>query len=366
MSTELEDRLRRLAPDLDVDRGLAEQRARQARAARRRRSLVGAGVAATLTVALAATGLVVLGRSSGDGDDVVTLDVRMQTTRVEQDGVEVAVTTPSEAMAGTRLWFDVVVRNTGTTPFAWDSGGCGIPVEAFVAPSGTPAAHEEATSRDEPRWDGDVGGLPAWLAEHNALPSRLGHQPVRMTGARGLGCAGVGGMTTVEPGRDLRHRGSVELRVPPGDLPGGGDDELVVTFQPYVSTEPGPMLGAPLAPVEVRAPLTVIDDPERTPGSGDAAVATFGDDPRLTDWIASTEVTDPTDHVQDFGTELSWWRGGWELWVDPQWNRDGRLRMRYDPQREQVIDVRIVPDGKAPDDEPEGMQHPEGWPDEVL
>ena len=41
------------------------------------------------------------------------------------------------AVAGTRLWFDVTVRNQGDAPTYWEAGGCAIPVQAAVGPSST-------------------------------------------------------------------------------------------------------------------------------------------------------------------------------------------------------------------------------------
>ena len=374
MSTELEQRLQRLVPEVDLDLARAEQRARQQRAAhtaQRRRVLIGAGAAAASAVVIAATGLTLRDRSGGADDrevgDVVAGPAQTKATSTEQDGVKVTVTAPDEAVAGTRLWFDVVVRNVGEVPVIWEAGGCAIPVQAFVGPSPTVAADQLSSGRDGPRWDGHVDGLGAWLAEHNSLSTTQSHQPADLTGTREIVCNSDSRAATIEPGDELRYGGSVELRVPPGDLPDGGRYELIVDFQPYTAAaiDIG-SIGDPLPLVEVRSPLALTDDAERTSGNSDAAIAAFADDPRLADWITSTEIPDRPDLVQDFTTELSWWRGGWELWVDAHWEDNRLLRMRYDPGRDEVVDVRTVYLGKSPDDEPGRVAVTGEEPDEIL
>ena len=369
MSTELEQRLRRLAADVDLDQGRAEQRARQARHARRR-VLVGSAAAAVVAV-VTVTGVALLARSAGDGDGdgdddlVAGPEPEAQTTSAAVGGVEIELTAPSEAVAGTRLWFDVVVRNAGDATVYWDAGGCSIPVHGSVGPSSSPVPDEREPGEEEeaePRWDGDVGGLGAWLAEHNALSNAQYQQAADMTGRRLIACTSDVRPEPLEPGGELRHRGSVELRVPPGELPDGGRYELVLAFRPY----PDANVIGDVVPVEVRAPLTVTDDPRRTSDGAAAAIDAFAADPRLASWIASTPVADRPDLVQDFGTELSWWRGAWELWVDAHWDDHRPLRMRYDPARGEVVDVRTVSMNQAPEDEPGRSTIPDEEPDEIL
>jgi hypothetical protein len=367
MSTELEQRLRRLAADVDLDQGRVEQRARQARLARRR-VLVGSAAAAVVAV-VTVTGVALLARSAGDGDGdgdddlVAGPEPEAQTTSAMVGSIEIELTAPSEAEAGSRLWFDVVVRNAGDAAVYWNAGGCTIPVQAAVGLSSTVGTGEQGPDAEDPRWDGDAGTLGSWLADHNVLSTTQGHQPATMTGRRQIACTSDLRPEPLEPGGELRHRGSVELRVPPGDLPGGGRYELVAGFRAYPDDA---VVGDRASLVEVRAALTVADDPRRTAGSSDEAVDAFAADPRLADWIASTEVAGRPDLVQDFGTELSWWRGAWELRVDAYWDDHRPLRMRYDPASGEVVDVRTVSMNQAPEDEPGRSTIPDEEPDEIL
>jgi hypothetical protein len=289
----------------------------------------------------------------------------MRTTSASRDGVEITVTAPTQAGAGTRLWVDAVVRNEGDATVYWAAASCTTPVNASARPSSSPIpdASRPGEAEEEPRWDGDVGGLGRWLAEHNTLSDVRYAQRANTTGRRTVACTREGPHPEpVEPGGEVRYRGSVELRVPPGELRDGGRYELVLSFLSYPDTN---VLGDGV-PVEVRSPLVVTDDPQRAPRSADDAVAAFAADPRLADWIASTDVPGRPDLVQDFGTELSWWRGAWELWVDAYWDDDRPLRMRYDPARGEVVDVRTVSMNQAPEDEPGRFTISDEEPDEVL
>jgi hypothetical protein len=376
MSTELEERLQRLAADVDVEAGRAEQRARQQGAARRHRGALGVGIAAACAVVVGAAVVVARAQPSGesgpqaaseDGDVLAGegTEVEPRPISTEQDGLVVTVTAPAVAPAGTRLWFDVVIRNEGEGLVHWEAGGCTIPIRAIAGPASSVAFDPSQPSGEDPRWAGEIDGLPSWLAEHNALDPSQYFQAADSTAARSSGCPGDSRMAELPPGDEVRTRGSVELRVPPGDLPDGGNYELLVEFQPYPGVDPQAGTTT-LDPVVVRVPLTVTDDPARTAGSGDEAIGAFVDDPRLADWVESMVVTDAPDLDQEFVTELSWWRGGWELWVEPYWQFNRLLRMRYDPEPGEVVDVRTVYLGTAPEDDPDAVVQDFGEPNEIL
>jgi hypothetical protein len=367
--TDLVERLERLAPGVDLDRARADLRARQARTTRRR--ALGTGLAVVCAVAVVTVAVAVqAGRSNEPGTDVSASGRREQpataadgpqTTTATVGGVELSVTAPRQAVAGTRMWFDVTVRNRGDHAVTWEAGGCAIPVEASIGPvSAAKPDTDDGTGTgtgDTVRWDGDVAGLADWLAGHNSLQPRQIEQPEEATGVRELVCTSDSQPRPLGPGKSVHHRGSVELRVPAGDLADGGDDRLLVDFRPL-----GP---EDARPVHVAAKVTVTDDPDRAGSSGDA-VAAFAADPRLASWVASTAVAGRTDIVQDYTTELSWWRGAWELWVEPEWEQPRSLRMRYDPTSHRVVDARTVYLGQAPHDEPGRASWEGEQPDQVL
>ncbi len=181
-----------------------------------------------------------------------------------------------------------------------------------------------------------------------------------------LACTSDSQPTPIEPGGELRHRGSLELRVPPGPLPTSGTYELTVTFEPMEPLEPLRPSRA-IQPVVVTVPVEVVDDAARA-DSADAAVAAFAADPRLADFVEAQTLPEQPELAQSFTVELSWWRGAWELWVEPYFEGDRRLRMRYDPASGEIVDVRTVYLGLAPEDEPGAAPRPPGFdePDEII
>ena len=293
-------------------------------------------------------------------DQPTTLPNTEHMTTATQAGIEISVTTREQVMAGSRLWFDVVVRNGSDAAVFWQAGGCAIPVTGALGPESRVSL--DAASMDDARWNGQVDSLGAWLAEHNTFSGLLGDQPEDATAIRELFCTSDSRLAAIEPGQAVHYRGSVEVRVPPGPLLDGGAYALVVGFQPYAT--PGGYPYDPMELVTVRAPVTVIDDPER--GSDAAAISAFARDGRLATWIASTAIPDRPDLVQDFATELSWWRGAWELSVSAQWEGNRVLRMRYDPTTAEVVDVRTVYRGNAPGDEPDAAKSPGAESDNVI
>jgi hypothetical protein len=367
MSTELERRLARLAPEVDVDAARDAMRERQARSRRHHSLLAGSSV---LVVAAA---VVVLIAAPWHGGERAPLHVVvapttagapvLRTTTARGSGVEVRVTAPERATAGTRVWFDVVVRNTSTADVWWQAGGCAIPVAGEAGPPSALALPiGGGPGLGEPReWDGDVRSLGTWLADHAAVGA-AGIQRDDATGRRTLACTDDSRMQPVHPGEHLEYRGSFEARVAPGPLVDDGDWNLNVSFTGYAT--PGDYIDHPLDPVTARAPVHIVDDPGRTDAG--AAKYAMNFDPRLQPWLDSTVVQDRPDLKQTYVTELSWWRGAWELWLAPHWNGNRLLRMRYDPAQRKVVDVRTVYLGKAPDDEADAARDPGFEPDVVI
>jgi hypothetical protein len=240
----------------------------------------------------------------------------------------------------------------------WQAGGCALVVEGAFGPAST-VAIDPTTTSDE--WNGEVAGLGDWLTAHNTVERPQLIERDDATGIRDRFCTSDGRMAAIEPAHDVRYRGSTELRVPPGAVPDGGDYRLLVRFRGYA--QPGDYIDRPLPDVVASVPVTVTDVDARA-SSAAAAVSAFQADPRLQPWLTSTIVPDRPDLTQSFATELSWWRGAWELWVWPHWDGNRGLRMRYDPTQKEVVDVRTVYLGKAPDDEPGA--HEEGFEPDVL
>lgn len=286
---------------------------------------------------------------------------RLVTTTNLVDGIEISLTAPASAVAGSRLWFDVAVRNTGTEPVFWQAGGCAIPVSSAIGPADRVSFTEPG---DPARWNPEHTSLREWIRDHNALASSQRGQSSGGTGVRNLSCTLVSVMQDLGPGARLDYRGSVELRVPPGALE---DDRysLLVAFQPFTKPEDWGIDPQRRA-VEVRGAVALTDDPRRGPNDASAAVEAFEDDPRLPRWLESQPVPGRPDLVQDYRVELSWWRDAWELWLSARWNADTDLRMRYDPSADRVTDVRTVHQGVAAADEPGSAEQPEVVRDEIL
>src|SRR5689334_21054581 len=136
MSTEIEDRLARLAPEVDLDAARAEHERRGTRSRHRRALAAGTGI----TVVIAATIALIAAPWHHDRASVrivaiptttsAPAKVATQTTIARGSGVEVRLTAPVGAAAGTRVWFTVTVQNVGTHDVWWQAGGCRIPVAA--------------------------------------------------------------------------------------------------------------------------------------------------------------------------------------------------------------------------------------------
>jgi hypothetical protein len=369
MSTELDQRLARLAPEVDVDAAREALRARRAHAQHRR------NLFAATSVLVVAAGLVVVLAAPWHGGDMrpvhvvgsptttvtTTTTPALRTTTARGSGVEVRVTAPDRARAGTRAWFDAVVRNVGTTDVLWQAGGCAIPVEGAAGPLSafivTIGGHVPGETTE---WNGDVRDLGQWVADHHAL----GRQPIQReddTGRRDISCPLNSVMEPLRAGGELHYHGSFEARVAPGPLVDQGTWNLEVSFTGHATA--GANIGQPLGTITARAPVAIVDDPNRKDDG--AAIYRMNYDPRLQPWLDSTVVPDRPDLQPTYRTELSWWRGAWELWIWPHWQGMRALRMRYDPVQHKVVDVRSVYEGKAPDDEPGA--HPLNFePDEVI
>lgn len=202
-------------------------------------------------------------------------------------------------------------------------------------------------------WDPEMIGFESWLARPRDLVPERARGP-EMTAARRITCSGALFYGEIAPGDERVGRGSVELRVPPGPLPDGGAYRLHVTF--------------PADPdaVTLEVPLRVIDHPSRRMRPATAAAAAFASDERFEQWVAQRS---PVDELQEsFATELTWWRGAWELWVEARYAGGAPLRMRYSPERSALVDVRTIGSySLIPEDDPDRPPRMPGEPrDQVL
>jgi hypothetical protein len=333
MSLELEDRLARLAPTVNVEVARAHVRARTVRARWSRRL---AGAATCAMVAIVAVTIVSV--ATTDDDDGVRVQTTtpavgpLRTTTTSLLGLEVAVTAPESITAGTRMWVDVVVRNRGAEPVYWQAGGCALLVHGALAPRSY--VPPPGTSRPVyASWDGRIGDLADHVLARPQPEEEQRLQRDDATGMRSRICESDSRGALLRPGLPLTYRGSVEARVPPGALADDGRYTLAVTFVAYEQSFDYPDGGTE---VTARVPVKIVDHLLRD--NANAALTAFAADLRLRDWIEETSALDPPSVVQSYETELTWWRGAWELLVEPRYTHDP-LRMRYDPTVGAVIDV---------------------------
>jgi hypothetical protein len=262
-------------------------------------------------------------------------------------GIEVSIGAPGQILAGTRAAIDVTIRNAGMSTVYWQAGGCSIPAAVTFGPVGAELAGEPPQPQD--LWDGSSGSLASWLEDHNGVVVR-GTQPQDQTGWRAIACTANSEMRPFDPGESLTYPSTIDLRLPPGDLPAGGDYEAVATFTGYPSELAYPQ--QTLSPVEARIAIIVVDDPRRAGTSVDDIVDRVNDDDRLASWVPTTKVPGRPDLPQAYSATLEWWRDAWELWAQPYWQGDESIRVRVDPATLDIVDVRFIYGGAPPEDEP--------------
>lgn len=115
-----------------------------------------------------------------------------------------------------------------------------------------------------------------------------------------------------------------------------------------------------------RASIAVVDDPARLANSVSEIADAVTADGRAAAWYATTLIPGRPDLEQRALVGVTWWRRAWEVWVDPVFGGDGQARIRVDPQSLHVVDARVVPDGAAPEDEPDGVRFEGVPPDRLL
>jgi hypothetical protein len=287
---------------------------------------------AVLLAAVLAVVLVGLARGRDSGDRTVVRIIGDPLTASNTvDGLTLTVSVErASAVAGGRLVADIRLRNGRATSVRWESDGCGEPFAASLA----------VTTPTSTTWNGDLAALAASTSTADSR-SHIELHDIRYGGQRGIACDHQRIAHEVASGAELRERGVADLRV--------DDDDI-----PTVPVE----LSATFSNVTVKLPITVVDAPARR-GSRGAALQAFATDNRLADFVGEQ---------RSWRTDLSWWNGAWELWIDPS-SSNGTphsLRLRYDPTTRKVIDVRRIVYGQVPANDPDFEPAPGSEPDVLI
>ncbi len=376
-------RLSRLAPGVDPDAATTEFARRRVVRARRRRALTAGAVAATvLVVAGLAAALVLPGDDRQQVYAGSTTEAPVTTvappvgleegeirTSTEDQGLVFSMDTPPEATVGERMWVDVTFTNDRPDAVTVDPAApCREPVGALAG--GLEAIRAVAADTGFGAFDADrPGGAgvagTTWSGDLDELPQILGSgvDPKVYTGRaedqltmNSIACDWVARPPeTVAPGVSVTRRIAIDLRwVTPRSVDGESLEVLASTGAIKAAD------GRDLGNVTVQQPVA-LRDPEDRRASYDAAVAPGGiaAAPTLPAWIVATMDMGPDvppGFVQQYATGLSWWNGAWEAWILPG-RGDGHqtdpLRIRFDPDRMEVVDVRTVFWNQAPSDDPD-------------
>jgi hypothetical protein len=237
----------------------------------------------------------------------------------------------------------VRVRNVSNRPITIATGGgCSDLVGVELRPTGTQQTSANQPSSIGHGWNGRLDTLDHYLSAHDA-PRVIEARSNRAAWAHELACAAIGvAPTPLAPGQTHVQQMTVDLRWGIGPIP--KSMQLVATTGPI-----GPVVfrgTPPPQPVTlaVTKPFVIQDDPRRL-GSVEAILGSHGLSaaPTLQDWINLTRS--PGRGKQTWQTDLTWWRGGWELWISPDFSDariTGPLRIRWDPTRGRVVDVRSI------------------------
>lgn len=374
------DRLERLAPAVDADAATAAFGHRRAVRARRRRAVTGGGLALVVVLVGAAA---VLARQGDDGQRVLAGSTtvappttpgglrpveRRVVTEDRERGLTLAMELPEEATVGERLWVDVTFTNERADAITVEPAAvCREPVSALAGSLEAVSAVKADTGfgafdADSPGGSGRSGTI--WTGDLDALPGVLGSgqdpkvfsgRPEDQLTVNRISCDWVARPPeTIEPGASVSRRIAIDLRwATPGSVDGRSLEVLASTGALEAAD------GTALGKVTVQQPVELHDTVHRQP-SYEAAIAADGiaAAPTLDTWVDATlDMGDaPPGFVQQYATGLSWWNGAWEAWILPG-RGDGHqtdpLRIRFDPDRMQVVDVRTTFWGHAPSDDPD-------------
>lgn len=331
-----------------------------------------AGVLSVLTVLFAMAGWAWLRSPDAATETPVSVSTpTVDTTTVSAtsgpsaSGIEVGIETNREVLVGTRTSVRVTILNNGVDTVYWEAGGCGIPAVVMVQPGGFDESVGSSIKLSwDPAWDGNLDSLGGTLRGLDDSVLAFGAQPASTIGLGEVGCPLISMSEAFEPGDVLTYEASAEIRVPTGPLPGDGTYEFTARFDGHRTYR---LDGADaLEPVEARVSVAVVDHPARTIAGVDELVSIAVADGRLVDWLPTTAVLGQPELRQSFRVGLTWWRGAWELWVDPKYGSgSGAFRLRLDPATESATDARLVAFGAVPEDEPEA-EPSMSPPDKIL
>lgn len=268
--------------------------------------------------------------------------------------VEVELAVAEEAAAGERLWAQLTVRNIGDRSVYWQAGGGTRPGAVLLV---EPEAPDAATTAPV-TWNGEPDDLPRSLVPSGPRP----FHDEEHVGLEDVARTMESRMEALAPGQEHTRRVAVDLRLGPG---AATDLVARAVFSGYDEPEHygGPGAVGPRPGVVVEVPVRVVG----LPASGAAeAVDAFAVDPRLRAFARNTDVPSVD---QRWHARLVWWRGAWELTVQPVYSDDergqSRYRLRYDPDAAQVVDARRIWWDQAPADDPGGTRFPSAPADDV-
>ena len=375
-----DSRLSRLAPEVDPEVATTAFSHRRAGRARRRR-VVASGSLAAAVLALVGLGAVVA-MPGDDGEQVLAgsttevpegsttvplgLDEDQRRTTVSSQGLTLSMDTPKTAEVGGRMWVDVTLANDRSERVAIDMvAACHEPLGALAGSIGAVNAVEADTgfgafAIDQP--GGSAASGTAWSGAPEELPEVLGAglapkvhagRTDAQIGSFPVVCDASGGSPDVlDPGVSVTRRIAIDLRWVTPDSVDGTSIEVLASTGLLRSPD-----GGDLGKVTVQQPVALLDPVDRV-ASFEAALASDGmaSAPTLVGWIQETGAVDPSGPPQGYQAEMTWWNGAWEAWILPQRGAGHQvdpLRIRFDPERGEVVDVRTVFGGSAPSDDPD-------------
>jgi hypothetical protein len=268
------------------------------------------------------------------------------------------VDAPSVALVGTTTEVTVHLRNVTDRTLYVQSRECTdavavtLPSDLVVQPMNAPE-----------QWDGSAASLPGWLRKPwNRGASYPGGEFCRGPGTNwpvldNATETGVysGNIWAIRPGEVLERTESLDLPWAAGVVP--TTTNLVVTTGVIGVADAMPDRTDYL---EMTVPFRLTDDPRRL-ASLDAALAPDGlaAAPTLQDWLTFTAGQAPLQvpgaQAQKWYPALVWHTGRWDLWILPAISfgdpAGHPLRIRWDTDRNQVVDVRTTSSaGRAEDD----------------
>lgn len=374
--------LERLAPTVDVEGATSSfARARTRRARRRRAAVTGlAGVAllGALGVGLALTGdggrpeeivagpgpdpspteSVIRPVDPGDGRRVVS---------VVEDGIRLEMTLPEQATVGERLWLDVTLTNERTGPITvGEAAPCQEPFLAIAGKIEAINAVEAATEKVpygpesfglEYPWSGELSGLGPVLASVEPPKVLVGRAENQLP-TLSVGCTlEAYPPQPVEPSGSIRRRIAIDLRWSDPTRRDGGTFDVRVTTG-VIRIVDGRRVGS----MPLRHPIDLVDPVDRAPSHA-AAIGPGGMTaaPTLQEWL---DALPNLVGSEEYLVSLTWWQGAWETWIRPTslapntLSGPPTLRIRFDPERMEVVDVREVFGNAAPSDDPDA--YPDG------